>query len=133
MQNVNYAGLKTLLEKYNQSGFQVLAFPSNQFGAQAPCSSECERAYIYHKLNLPFGAFPTFDKVVVNGPGALETYAVLKAAAKGHDTGFDIMWNYEKFLVDADGIPRFRYASNASPLEAEKDIRKLLGLSKTHP
>ena len=127
MQNVNYAGLKQLLFKYNSSGFQVLAFPCNQFGAQAPCSSTCERDYMYHKVGLAPGSFPVFDKIIANGPGTLEAYAILKTGAKkGHDAGFDIMWNYEKFLVDSTGKPVKRYASTASPLEAEEDIRSLL-------
>lgn len=107
----------------------MLAFPSNQFGAQAPCSSDCERAYLYHKIGLPQGAFPVFDKVTTNGPGTLETYTVLKSGVKkGHDAGFDLEWNYAKFLVDGNGVPVQRYASDASPLDAEGDIRKLLGL-----
>jgi len=128
LQNVNYAGLKSLLARYNSSGFQLMAFPSNQFGAQAPCSSECERAYIYHKVGVAAGTFPTFDTAIVNGPGTLETFAVLKGKAKGHDTGFDIAWNYEKFVIDGNGVPVGRYASDASPLDAEDDIRQLLGL-----
>ena len=128
MQNVNYAGLKSLLARYNASGFQLIAFPSNQFGSQAPCSSECERAYIYHKVGVEYGVFPAFDKVLVNGPGSLETFAVLKTSAKGHDTGFDIAWNYEKFVVDAHGVPVGRYSSDTSPLDAEDVIRQLLGL-----
>jgi glutathione peroxidase len=83
--------LKTLLAKYNSSGFQVMAFPCNQFGAQAPCSSDCERAYMYHKVGLPEGSFPIFDKIDANGPQQPETYAVLKnGATTGHDAGFDV-------------------------------------------
>jgi glutathione peroxidase len=106
----------------------VLGFPCNQFGAQAPCSSDCERAYLFHKLQLPVGTFPVFDKGDVNGPASLEPFVVAKNQAKGHDTGFDIAWNYEKFVVDADGKPVARFASDADPLEAEAVIRKLLGL-----
>ena len=106
-----------------------MAFPCNQFGAQAPCSSDCERAYMYHKVGLPPSAFTVFDKGVVNGPGTMEPYTVAKNQAKqGHDAGFDVMWNYEKFLVDGAGKSVNRYASDASPLAAEGDIRKLLGL-----
>ena len=54
-----------------------MAFPSDQFGGQAPCSSSCERAYAYHKVGAQSN-FPVFDKVEVNGPTALETYTVLK-------------------------------------------------------
>ena len=130
MQNLNYPGFKTLLQKYNSSGFQIIAFPSNQFGAQAPCSSQCERAYLFHKMSLPFGTFPVFDKANVDGPGSVEPFVVAKDQAKGHDTGFDISWNYEKFVADADGKPIGRFASDADPLAAEPLIRKLLGLPK---
>jgi len=85
---------------------------------------------MYHKVDLPVGSFPIFDKVTVNGPGTLEAYAVLKQGAKsGHDAGFDVMWNYEKFLVDGEGKPVYRYSSTASPLEAECQIKQLLKIS----
>ena len=131
MQNVNYPGILKLLAKYNSSGFQVLAFPCNQFGAQAPCSSDCERAYLYHKIGLAPDAagITVFDKASINGPGTIAPYTFLKDTGKnGHDAGFDVMWNYEKFLVDGAGKSVNRYASDASPLAAEGDIRKLLGL-----
>lgn len=102
----------------------MIAFPSNQFGAQAPCSSECERAYLFHKIGLPPGSLPVFDKGDPNGPGSLEPFIV----AKGHTKGHDVAWNYEKFLADGDGKPVARYASDADPLDAEPQIRKLLGL-----
>ena len=49
---------------YNSSGFQVLAFPCNQFGGQAPASDECERNYTYRRMQLPFNVtnFTIFDK-----------------------------------------------------------------------
>lgn len=128
MQNLNYPGFKTLLAKYNSSGFTILAVPCNQFGAQAPCSSQCESAYLFHKMGLPVGSFPTFDKADVNGPMAIEPFVVAKNHAKGHDTGFDVAWNYEKFVMDSDGKPVGRFASDADPLSAEPLIRKLLGL-----
>ena len=104
----------------------MLAFPSNQFGAQATGCNECECAFFAQKLQRPYGSLPCFDKTDVNGPGAPEAYRILKSSATGHDKGYDIMWNYEKFLVDSTGNPVKRYASTASPLEAEEDIRSLL-------
>ena len=88
-----YEGLETLYAQHKDAGFSVLAFPCNQFGAQAPCSSSCERAYMYHKVGLPdpTPSLTIFDKVDVNGPEQPETYAVLKGGATaGHDAGFDV-------------------------------------------
>lgn len=129
MQNLNYPGIKTLLFRYNSSGFNVLAFPCNQFGGQAPCSSECEKAYLFHKMGVAPGSFPVFDKAIVNGPGTIEPFTVAKDHAKGHDTGFDVAWNYEKFILDGDGKPVARFASDTDPLKAEPVIKSILGLA----
>lgn len=129
MQNVNYEGLNSLWGNYSAHGFSLLAFPSNQFGAQAPASNECECAYMFHKIQLPAGSFPCFDKTDVNGPDTPEAYAILKTNTPGHDAGFDIMWNYEKFVVAPNGSGVARFASDADPMDAEPIIRKLLGLS----
>ena len=48
-----YEGLEQLYQDHKDAGFSVLAFPCNQFGAQAPCSSQCEREYMLHKLGFP--------------------------------------------------------------------------------
>jgi len=127
LQNVNYPGLKVLLNKYSSMGFTVLAFPCNQFGSLAPGSPSCERAYMYHKLD-GVKNFPIFDKMEANGPGEIELYAVLKAGTAGKGPPYELGWNYEKFLVDGDGVPVGRYSSTDSPLVAEDDIRGLLGL-----
>jgi len=106
-----------------------LAFPSNQFGGQAPRSSSCERGYMYKKIGMPHGSFPIFDKVDVNGPESLPLYRFLRARAPKLPgcAGCNVAWNYEKFLVDAAGVPVARYAAATSPLEAEPTIVKLLG------
>ena len=99
----------------------MLAFPCNQFGGQAPASDECERSYMHKKVGT--SAFPVFDKVDVNGPDALETFKVAKTLANPQSP-FEIAWNYEKFLIDADGIPVARFPSDADPLVAEEQIKK---------
>jgi len=106
----------------------VLAFPSNQFGGQAPHSSACERDYMYKKVGVASGAFPVFDKVDVNGPSSLPLYTFLKKRSPRlpNCAGCDVAWNYEKFLVGADGAPIARYAAETSPMEAEAAILKLI-------
>lgn len=118
------------MTKYGPLGFTLIAFPCNQFGAQATGSSECERAYMYHKLNATAGEFPVFDKVVVNGPGTSPVYTFLKGKMmKGDDVFGEIAWNYEKFLVNESGIPVHRVASQTDPEKSlENAIRELVGL-----
>jgi len=110
----------------------VLAFPSNQFGGQAPASPNCERAYMHTKVGVPMGAasLTVFDTVDVNGPTAHPLFRFLKRASPRFADcgGCDIAWNYEKFLLDANGIPVARYRAADSPLMAEEAIRQLLGM-----
>lgn len=76
MQNVNYPGLRTLYDKYKDQGFNLIAFPCNQFGGQAPGSSDDERAWAWKKFGFNFDVF---DKIDVNGSGAHPLYKFLKA------------------------------------------------------
>lgn len=54
VQNVNYPGLRALVERHGSEGFGVVAFPCNQFGGQAPGSSEEERQFAYRKFGFEF-------------------------------------------------------------------------------
>ena len=78
---MNYPGLKRLYESYRDQGFTIAAFPCNQFGGQAPGSSEEERAYAIRKFGLE--DLLVFDKVEVNGPGTHPIYRALRAAQPG--------------------------------------------------
>jgi len=84
---------------------------------------------MYHKLNATEGEFPVFDKIIANGPGSSPVYSFLKGKMfKGDDVFGEIAWNYEKFLVNASGIPVHRVASQTDPeASLENAIRKLVG------
>lgn len=130
---MNYPGFVELLTKYGEAGLKLIGFSCNQFGAQAPSSGECERAYFYHKLNATYDVEhnPVFDKVDVNGDKVCSAYQYLKANDHGAWPGFhDIKWNYEKFLVDGDGKVLERLRSPSSPLGFEDKIKTLLGLDE---
>jgi glutathione peroxidase len=51
---VNYPGLRTLYEKYRDQGFNIIAFSCNQFGGQAPGTSEEERQWAFRKFGFEF-------------------------------------------------------------------------------
>ncbi|KAK3237624.1 hypothetical protein CYMTET_52316 [Cymbomonas tetramitiformis] len=151
--NANYPGLRELYEKYHDSGFELIAFPSNQFGCQAPGSSDEERAYAWKKFGFEF---PVMDKIAVKNKatpfcrfsrslGSIEydedglakdpepdetvvqpmdpVYAFLKQRPYNKE----IEWNYVKFLIGRDGQVLRRYTP-AGPLEQgmEKDVRAAL-------
>ncbi|PPR85536.1 hypothetical protein GOBAR_AA35158 [Gossypium barbadense] len=121
----NYKELNVLYEKYKNQGFEILAFPCNQFAGQEPGTNE----QIQEVACTMFKAeFPIFDKVEVNGKNAAPLYKFLKSE-KGGYFGDAIKWNFTKFLVNKEGKVVERYAPTTSPLKIEKDIQNLLGSS----
>ena len=117
-----YEGLQALYEKYQEKGFEILDFPCNQFGNQAPGSAEKIAAYC--KIN--YGTtFKQFAKIDVNGENEEPLYKYLKSQ-KGSLLGNKIKWNFTKFLVDKDGKVIKRFSSTITPEKIEKEIKNLL-------
>lgn len=117
-----YEGLQKLYDKYKDNGLEILDFPCNQFGHQAP-GTEAE---IQEFCTLKYKTtFPLFAKVDVNGKDAEPLFTYLKKA-KGGFMGDDIKWNFTKFLVSRDGEVIERYAPVTKPEKIEDDILKLL-------
>ena len=118
-----YEGLEALYKKYAADGFEVIAFPCNQFGAQEPGNAdEIEQ---FCKIN--FGvSFPLMAKIDVNGANASPLYDWMKKEAKGLMGSTSIKWNFTKFLIDRQGNVVKRYAPTDKPDAIAKDIEKLL-------
>ncbi len=106
-----YEGLERLHEGYVERGFSVLGFPCNQFGAQEPGSPEEIQTF----CSTTYGVtFPMFEKVEVNGEGRHPIYDELTAVADAEGYHGDVRWNFEKFLVSADGSVQ-RFAPQVTP------------------
>ncbi|KAH9760295.1 putative glutathione peroxidase 7 [Citrus sinensis] len=103
-------------------GFEILAFPCNQFGGQEPGSNPEIKEFACTRFKAEF---PIFDKVDVNGPNTAPVYQFLKSSAGGF-LGDLVKWNFEKFLVDKNGKVIERYPPTTSPFQIEKDIQKLV-------
>lgn len=117
-----YEGLQKLYDEYQSVGFEILDFPCNQFGHQAPGSNEevaefCQLTY--------HTTFETFAKIEVNGENEAPLYHFLKAA-QGGLLNNAIKWNFTKFLVDRKGNVVKRYASKTKPEEIAADIKTIL-------
>ena len=118
-----YDGLEVLHKKYGEQGFEVLAFPCNQFGGQEPGSAE----EIAEFCKVNFGlSFPLMAKLEVNGAGEAPLYGWLKSEAPGLMGTKGIKWNFTKFLIGRDGQVVKRYAPTDKPESISKDIEKLL-------
>ena len=117
-----YEGLQWLYDKYQKQGFEILDFPCNQFGKDAPGTIEDIDKFCVDKFDT---TFPRFTKINVNGDDESILYTYLKR----HEKGFlnkKIKWNFTKFLVDQDGRVIKRYAPLVKPQKISKDIEKLL-------
>ena len=118
-----YEGLEALHRDLGDRGFEVLAFPCNQFGAQEPGDA----AEIADFCSLTYDVtFPVFAKIDVNGPDADPLFDRLKADAPGVLGSRAIKWNFTKFLIDRQGRAVRRYAPTSKPEDIEADILKLL-------
>ncbi|MEG8026555.1 glutathione peroxidase [Sphingomonas aerolata] len=118
-----YEGLEALHRDYADRGFEVLAFPCNQFGAQEPGDA----AEIANFCTLTYDVtFPVFAKVDVNGGEADPLFDRLKSDAPGVLGSKAIKWNFTKFLVDRAGKVVDRYAPTTKPADIRTDIEKLL-------
>jgi glutathione peroxidase len=126
-----YEGLEALYRRFHEQGFEILAFPANEFGAQEPGTEAEIKDFCSTQYDV---TFPLFSKIVVKGPAQHPLYAALTSAqpsalslpgsdfraklvAHGVDVGApqDITWNFEKFLLDRRGNVVARFAPDVTP------------------
>jgi glutathione peroxidase len=141
-----YKDLQKLYEKFNEKGFEILGFPSNQFGEQEPGANHEVKAF----CEINYGVqFPMFEKIDVRGGNAhpLFKYLTEKAPFKGFDlenptakflhghlvknfpdyiVGDSIKWNFTKFLIDKKGNVVARFESPVEPMDIVPEVEKLL-------
>ena len=141
-----YNELEALYKKYQSEGLEILDFPCNQFGEQAPGTIQEIHQFCTANFDIQF---PQFDKIEVNGENEAPLYTYLKAQ-KGfsgfdlndktgkfmdemlrkkdadYDKKSDIKWNFTKFLISRDGRVIKRYESMDKITDIEADICKEL-------
>jgi glutathione peroxidase len=110
-----YRDLEALYKKYQAKGFVILAFPSNDFGAQEPGNNAEIKKFCENKFKV---SFPLFAKNPVTGPQKQPMYKFLTETATPKD---EVSWNFEKFLINRKGEVVARYKSAVSPSAPELD------------
>jgi glutathione peroxidase len=141
-----YEGLEGLYEKYKAQGLEVVGFPANNFLGQEPGSDAEIQEFCKTNFNVQF---PVMSKISVVGDDQHPLYAALtseiQTAENNGDNALrdklaglgqvpakanDILWNFEKFLIDRNGKVVGRFASNIAPTDAvltqaiEKELAK---------
>jgi len=128
-----YAGLETLYRAYHPRGFEVLGFPSNQFGAQEPGSADEIGVFCRENYQV---TFPLFAKICVNGPEAHPLYCFLRKEKPGLLAMIGsgaIRWNFTKFLVGRNGSVVARFRPGKRPASLAGAIEPLLDESDAGP
>ena len=111
-----YEGLERLQKRYADRGFTVLGFPSNQFAGQEPGTAEEIATFCSATYGV---SFPLYEKADVNGEQRHPLYAALTETADAEGQAGDVQWNFEKFLVGADGTVLRRFRPRTEPTSAE--------------
>ena len=111
-----YEGLERLQKRYADRGFSVLGVPCNQFGGQEPGTAEEIQTFCSTTYGV---SFPLLEKADVNGANRHPLYAVLTEVPDAAGEAGDIQWNFEKFLVSADGEVVGRFRPRTEPEAAE--------------
>jgi glutathione peroxidase len=119
-----YKGLQTIYAKYKDKGFEILAFPCNDFGSQEPGTNDEIVKFCTSNYNV---SFKLFEKIKVLGNDRSPLYNRLinnDVTEKG-----DVKWNFEKFLIDREGNIVARFRDKIKP-ESEEVIQAIERLVK---
>jgi glutathione peroxidase len=133
-----YEGLEKLHEKYGGRKFSVLGFPANDFAAQEPGSNHEIQAFCTTNFGVQF---PLFSKISVTGPNKHPLYKYLttekpdtedregmEASLRGYKieptSKPEVVWNFEKFLINRQGQVVRRFAPDTAP-DAQKLVEAI--------
>ena len=117
--------LEALRKGYDISEFEILAFPSNDFGGQEPLNGSaigdfCEKNYGVN--------FQVFEKIRVRGSYAHPLYKFLSDKKLNGNVGAAPRWNFHKYLINAEGevVDFFYPFTKPNSIGIKKKINKLL-------
>ena len=120
-----YEGLQDMYERYQERGFEILAFPANDFGQQEPGTNQEIKGFCFTRYGI---TFPLFSKISVVGKEKHPLYRYLTehSAFPGRVT-----WNFQKYLVDRSGNVIGKYDPGMNPLSPAilADVERALAAS----
>ncbi len=139
-----YDELQDIYDAHQRDGFEILDFPCNQFGEQAPGSDEEIHSFCTGRYGI---TFPQFAKIDVNGEKAIPLYQYLTANTtfagfsgpmglmmkgvvrkmdKDYKNNGNIKWNFTKFLIDREGKIVARFEPTADMKDVKAKIEEVL-------
>lgn len=140
-----YDGLQELYEEAQEKGFEILDFPCNQFGNQAPGTDEEIHSFCSGRFGV---TFPQFAKCDVRGETAIPLFRYLadnttfegfglnpmglmlggiaKKMDKDYKKNGEVKWNFTKFLIDREGRIAARFEPTQDVKAVAQRVRELL-------
>jgi glutathione peroxidase len=117
-----YTDLQALYDEYHEKGFEILAFPANNFGQQEPGTNEEIKSFCFTKYSL---TFPLFSKISVKGSDKHPLYQYLTEQSPFPG---EVEWNFQKYLVDRSGkiVGRFHHRTKPLAPEIVKEVERVL-------
>lgn len=110
--------LQLLREEFSKNDFEILGFPSNDFGRQEPLEGQEIAAFCERNHGVQF---PVFQKIMIRGDQAHPLYKFLSKTSTPR-------WNFHKYLINRDGEVVDYFFPFTKPLSSKvrKKIQKLL-------
>lgn len=118
-----YKGLQKLYDKYKDKGFVVLGFPANDFGNEEPGTNEEIKEFCSTNYKV---TFPMFGKIEVTEYNKHSLYKFLTTYCESSSQNGPVKWNFEKFLINQQGLIVDRFESAVEPEDIEREIKRLL-------
>jgi len=117
-----YSDLESMYEKYQEQGFEILAFPANNFGQQEPGTNAEIKGFCLTKYSV---SFPLFSKISVKGSDKHPLYQYLTEQSPFPG---EVEWNFQKYLIDRSGNVVGRFHHRTKPLSPEmvKEVERVL-------
>jgi len=117
-----YTDLESIYERYHDKGFEVLAFPANNFGHQEPGTNAEIKGFCLTKYSV---SFPLFSKISVKGSDKHPLYQYLTEQSPFPG---EVEWNFQKYLVDRSGnvVGRFHHRTKPLAPEVVNEIERVL-------
>ena len=118
-------GMEELYKEFRKDEFEVLAFPSNDFGGQEPLNGEEIQQFCMTEYKA---TYPIFDKIHVKGKNANELFDFFSDKNKNGKISAAPKWNFQKYLIDKNGevVDYFYSITSPTASRVKKAIRKLL-------
>jgi glutathione peroxidase len=117
-----YTDLEHIYEQYHDKGFEILAFPANNFGQQEPGTNAEIKGFCLTKYSV---SFPLFSKISVKGSDKHPLYHYLTEQSPFPG---EVEWNFQKYLVDRSGnvVGRFHHRTKPAAPEVMNEIERVL-------